>query len=416
MKRILKALWFTPGLEGRWGLPAIFTGAPGSGKSTIMRHAANSAGLYLETVLASLRQPEDFLGLPIPAKDEATREQLVAWMRGALPSAEPLRSDKATITFAAVTYAPPRWATRLALAGRGVCFLDEINSAPPAVQAALLRVALEGVVGDLTLPPGIRFIAAMNPTEEAAGGWDLAAPLANRFAHLQWALPDLDAWSEFMIGSGRERDGNGAAESEEARATSGWPGVYPQAIGAVSAFLRARRGLFLDQPKAGDTKSSGAWPSPRTWSYAVHALAAGQLHGLDPMDGEALVAGFVGQGPANELATFREKLDLPDPQKLLDGEIEWKHNPIRLDRSVAVLASASAFLAQSGAKVKGAKERGARFWKIMVSVAANAADVVIPAVRALTNAGFSAESAEASIVLNKVFPVVDTIANAKKGR
>jgi len=38
-----------------------------------------------------------------------------------------------------VRFAPPAWARRLAEAGRGLLFLDELSTAPPAVQAALLR-------------------------------------------------------------------------------------------------------------------------------------------------------------------------------------------------------------------------------------------------------------------------------------
>ena len=54
------------------------------------------------------------------------------------------------------------------------------------MQAALLRVVLERVVGDLELPADVAVVAAANPPEQAADGWDLSAPLANRFCHLEW--------------------------------------------------------------------------------------------------------------------------------------------------------------------------------------------------------------------------------------
>src|SRR5205823_11964182 len=63
-----------------------------------------------------------------------------------------------------------------------------ISTAPPAVQAAMLRIVLERVVGDLELPPGVRVVAAANPPEQAADGWDLAPPLANRLVHLDWPV------------------------------------------------------------------------------------------------------------------------------------------------------------------------------------------------------------------------------------
>jgi len=82
--------------------------------------------------------------------------------------------------------APPDWAVRLVQAGKGLLFLDELSTAPPAVQAALLRLVLERRVGALHLPPGVRIVAAANPRSSAADGWELSAPLANRFVHLQW--------------------------------------------------------------------------------------------------------------------------------------------------------------------------------------------------------------------------------------
>jgi len=54
-----------------------------------------------------------------------------------------------------VRFAPPSWALRLAEAGHGLLFLDELSTAPPAVQAALLRVVLERAVGDLMLPDAV---------------------------------------------------------------------------------------------------------------------------------------------------------------------------------------------------------------------------------------------------------------------
>ncbi len=67
-----------------------------------------------------------------------------------------------------VPMAPPDWAVRLVRAGRGLLFLDELSTAPPAVQAALLRLVLERRVGALTLPPGVRIVAAANPRASAA--------------------------------------------------------------------------------------------------------------------------------------------------------------------------------------------------------------------------------------------------------
>src|SRR3982751_5929284 len=142
-------------------LPVLLWGEPGIGKTAALTQLAESLGLPLTTVIASVHEPSDFSGLPVVGDDPAVQ---------------------------GVPMAPPDWAVRLARAGRGLLFLDELSTAPPAVQAALLRLVLERRIGALTLPPGVRIVAAANPRSSAADGWELSAPLANRFVHLQWAF------------------------------------------------------------------------------------------------------------------------------------------------------------------------------------------------------------------------------------
>jgi MoxR-like ATPase len=154
-ERVIEALG--AGIAAR--VAVLLWGGPGVGKTTAVQRLAEAADLPCELVISSIREPSDFSGLPVVGPHGRS-----------------------------VHLVPPARATRLADAGRGVLFFDEISSAAPAVQAALMRIVLERSVGDLPLPDGVAIVAAANPPEQAADGWDLAAPLANRFCHLTWPL------------------------------------------------------------------------------------------------------------------------------------------------------------------------------------------------------------------------------------
>src|SRR5581483_4951918 len=178
--------------------PVLLWGAPGTGKTSAIRAMAEVMGLPCEPVIASIRAPSDFAGLPIVVGGE-------------------------------VRFAPPAWARRLAEAGRGLLFLDELSTAPPAVQAALLRVVLERVVGDLELPAEVAVVAAANPPEQAADGWDLSAPLANRLCHLSWDV-DPRAVADGLAG--------GWMPPRVPELAGDWDAEEILARGLIAAFLR----------------------------------------------------------------------------------------------------------------------------------------------------------------------------------
>lgn len=366
LNSLFRAVWFTPGLNGRWGLPILIEGRPGTAKTSRISAAASDLNLPLETVIASLREPADFLGLPIPNMDGAQ-----------------------------VHYAAPAWARRIAETG-GVVFFDELNTAAPAVQAALLRCVLEGVVGDLVLPPTVRFVAAQNAVEDAAGGYDLAAPLANRFGHLSDTDVTVDAWASWLLsgasgGTPGHSDGindvsvsTTSREALEAQVMKAWPEPYAKAKGLAVAFLR-RKNLLLQQPKSGDPAASKAWPSPRSWDMAIRAMAGAEVHGLSEVDQETLVAAFIGLGAASEFAAYRRDMDLPDPASVLDGKVEWKPDHRRLDRTQAVLSACTALVCPQNADKR--IDRAGALYDIMGGLVKGHADLVVLNVKALIESG-----------------------------
>ncbi|WP_079403995.1 AAA family ATPase [Streptomyces sp. 3211] len=281
-------------------LPVLLWGEPGIGKTAALTQLAEALDLPLTTVIASVHEPSDFSGLPIVGDDPAEQ---------------------------GVPMAPPDWAVRLVRAGRGLLFLDELSTAPPAVQAALLRLVLERRIGSLQLPPGVRIVAAANPRSSAADGWELSPPLANRFVHLQWTH-DQDV---VIRGLGGTWPRATLPHLDAAKL----PTAVDGARRAVCGLLTTRPALVHRLPSS-EARRGGAWPSPRSWDMTVRLLAFAHAAGSSREVLSMLVRGTVGDGPGLELLAVLDRMDLPDPEDLL-ADPAGADLPERGDRRQATL-------------------------------------------------------------------------------
>ncbi len=317
-------------------VPVLLWGAPGTGKTSAIRAMADAMGLPCETVIASIREPSDFAGLPVIAGN-------------------------------AVRFAPPLWATRLAEAGTGVLFLDELSTAPPAVQAALLRVVLERTVGDLTLPDDVAVVAAANPPEQAADGWDLSAPLANRLCHLTWET------SPRGIADGLA---GGWSPPPVPLLPTDWAAGEQLNRGLVGAFLQVRPALAI-APPANPSEAGRGWPSPRTWEMAARLITAAEAGKATDQARSALIRGAVGEGAGVEFLAWLVEMDLPDPEEVLANPGSFRL-PERSDRAYAALASVTAAVA-----AEPTPERWTAGWQVLGGCAAAVPDVAATAARVL---------------------------------
>jgi MoxR-like ATPase len=169
---------------------------------------------------------------------------------------------------------PPEFLPR---GGAGVLFLDELNMAPPAVQGIAQQLILDRRVGSYTVPDGWFIWAAGNRREDRAAVFDMPAPLANRFLHLE-VEPDFASFRSWAAG---------AAMDER-----------------ILAFLGFRPTLLHHPDPA-----RPAWPSPRSWSMANALIQAGLP--IEPA---------VGPAAAGEFTSFGAVFDrLPDIDVILAG-------------------------------------------------------------------------------------------------
>ena len=219
--------------------PVMLWGPPGLGKSDLVRQIAAARKLPLIDVRAVLLDPVDLRGLPVVTNGKAQ------WVPPVfLPDAK--RDGK-----------------------EGILFLDELNAAPPSVQAACFQLVLDRRVGEYELPPGWRIIAAGNRQSDRASAQKMPTALANRFASVN-VDPDVNAWQDWA----RDNIANPV----------------------VPAFIRFRPALLFKMP---DNPAEPRFPTPRAWANVARVIdgAPDDLR-LD------LTAGLVGDAVAAEFEGF----------------------------------------------------------------------------------------------------------------
>lgn len=376
MKRITHAALFTPLSGGRWGAPLIFWGQPGVAKTALIEEVAREAGLPCQVLSPGEHGEGAFGVVPVPQDG-------------------------------VLCYPPPEWTERLDTERGGLVFVDELTTAPPALQAPLLGLIHARRIGGTVLNGHVRVLGAANPVAQAAGGYDLAPALSNRLGHIDWVAPTADEWADWLV-SDAGRGPNPSAPkpsptAEEARVLELWPAAFAKAAGQMAAFVRRRSELHNKMPNEGDPQASRAWASSRSEELAARMLAAGVVHGLSEVETDALMSGFVGAAFVTEFATFRSAVDLPDPGDLLDGKVKFEHKPTRLDRTAAVLDSCTALVLNE--KCPNRAPRVEALWEVMGKITAQAADLAAVPARLLMRAHLHTSNAAVS-TLAKLNPLM----------
>jgi hypothetical protein len=157
--------------------------------------------------------------------------------------------------------------------GVGCIFFDEMNLAAPIVQASAYQMILDRRLGTYVVPQNFMLIAAGNRLEDRANVFEMAAPLKNRFGHVQLMQPDMEAWTRW-----------GAQNGIDVR---------------IIGFLNWRPShIFTFDPKLKES----AFATPRSWEATSDLIKKVPTHNLGLI--QKIASTQVGVGVAGELATF----------------------------------------------------------------------------------------------------------------
>jgi hypothetical protein len=239
-------------------LPVFIWGAPGIGKSSIVKAIAKENDLSFLDVRLSLLDPTDLKGIPF--FNAKTNEGV--WAKPSFLPSDPH--------------------------SKGILFLDEINAAPPAVQASAYQLILDRKIGEYELPQGWSIIAAGNRESDRGVVYKMPPPLANRFVHFEMEV-DFEDWKQWAY---------------QNRTDS-----------SIIAYLSYDKTMLFTFDALSKEKS---FATPRSWDY-VNTILKTEIDDELMLDS---ISGAVGREAAVGYLSFKQVMkELPDFDAILNGSI-----------------------------------------------------------------------------------------------
>ena len=244
--------------------PVFLWGPPGIGKSELVAGLTEELGGHMIDLRLGQCEPTDLRGIPYFDRDKGV-----------------------------MNWAPPIELPNEELAAKYpivVLFLDEMNSAAPAVQGAAYQLILNRQVGTYKLPDNVVVIAEGNRESDKGVSYRMPSPLANRFVHLE-VRKDFDSWFQWAVNNN----------------------VHKDVVGYISY---AKQDLMEFDPKS----ASRAFATPRSWSFVSQFLTDSEATDAELTD---LIAGTVGEGLAVKFMAHRKVAgQMPNPADVLAGKVK----------------------------------------------------------------------------------------------
>lgn len=239
-------------------IPVFIHGSPGIGKSYIVNEIAKEYNYEIRDVRLSQLDAVDLRGIP------SIENNQTVWMPPIF-----LPTDKDSY---------------------GILFLDELNSAPASVQAAIYQLVLDRKIGEYELPYGWRIVCAGNKIDDRGIVFRLPSPLINRMVHivLEAKYEDFKEWAILN-------------------------NIHPYIVG----FLGFRSDL-LSSEIAKQSETNPAFATPRSWTMLSNIINS--YKNIDEIS--SIIYGTVGYAPALEFLSFvKVYKKLPNIDGILNGDI-----------------------------------------------------------------------------------------------
>lgn len=232
------------------GLVPMLTGSPGCGKSQMMHAIAEQFNLKVIDLRLSQCDPTDIGGFPRIVDGKASYAPMDTF---------PIEGDPLPVNSKGLPY--KGW----------MLFLDEFNSAPPAVQAASYKLVLDRMVGNHKLHKNVAIVAAGNLESDNAIVQPMSTALQSRLVHIELQV-DHKEWLDWAADAKLDH--------------------------RINSYINYKPGsLYTFNPDHSDK----TYASPRTWEFANRILGITDIS--DPII-LPMLTGALSEGVAREFLGF----------------------------------------------------------------------------------------------------------------
>ena len=329
-------------MSKRSKVPILFMSSPGYGKTTSINAYAQQYDYHVETLIGSRFSPEEILGYMVndgaeslTVKQPEWYGRIIAYERGLMPDCKGAKLDADGNV---VKAGNPK---------HSILFLDEISTAPDAVQGSLLSLVFDRKIGNgKPLPEDCIVLSAANYKPNLPSMMNIMAPTLNRFCIVNLFSNDIkpiDIVKEFTqnhdtIMKDLPKFENNELDEETLKSTYKTMEDFYVALAQQYAQSSASKGhldfMNTDVADVYDTENQVyGFISGRTMSYSIQVLQAILKMGL-PADSyivNSFILGLIGLGTNS----FTNSKQLADYQKTVCAYYTRVINTVRSKKSLS---------------------------------------------------------------------------------